>query len=377
MLRAILISLLALLAPAPSWAGAGSLRTETVGLSSGTDTAGITNGRLDVNATLISSASAVPSISDSGTLTAAGQSVVIAPGGFGGVAISVTGVWVGTIVFEQQAGDGSWNNIELYSEDTGSSAEEITVNQFLQHSIGSIFQLRLRASGWTSGTATISYNLAVESSHQEVIQPDPSALGVQVYGFATSSSPMYADGDIRGLSLDLNGNLRVSPNSSGSLSPGTVGAGEAVNNRAFLTTFELILGNGGVEDNAILLRNPSGSGKRAYIREITFGNTTGASKSVILRVYSNPTVTSTGTTLTPRSMFIGGGAPTPVILVTTVPTTSALGTKVTVAAQTNEQAVVDYDWGLILGSNNSLLITGTGTANNVPLVVNIIWSEAI
>lgn len=270
-------------------------------------------------------------------------------------------------------------------------------------------------------------------------------------GEVTSGAPVYVSGTARALSLDLSGNLRVTPSSVGATSPGTVGAGESGNNRAYQTTFEITLGLGGTEKNAILLRNPTGSGKRAYIRNITFGNTTGASKSIILRVYKNPTLATAAVTFTdpgdivtlvahgyvngdlvsfativattgisintnyyvvgaaantfqvsltsggpaialttngtgtiyragvalvPTSMNIGGAATGSVIVPTTVPLTTSTGTKLSVAAQTNEQATLDYDWGLLLNGGNSLLVTGTGTANNVPMVVNIIWSDA-
>jgi len=99
--------------------------------------------------------------------------------------------------------------------------------------------------------------------------------------------------------IDGSGALKVSFSAAGATKPGTTGAGESGNGRAYQTTYEITLPNAGVEQNVILMRNPSGSGKQAYIRNITFSNTLGAAKSSTLRVYSNPVVTSTGSTLTP------------------------------------------------------------------------------
>lgn len=419
------------------------------------DVSGVSAGvtadfRLKVDA-LVSTSPALTDQTGSGTISAVSQTVVITPSGRNGLGVSITGTWVGTLQLEFNNGDGVWYADDWVDHANGTAISSISTNSGLFAVVGGHAQVRLRASAWTSGTATVTWNLSVESGYSEVFQVDPREMKVSDHGEVTTSAPSYTNGSVKPLSLDTAGNLRVSPSSAAALNPGTVGAGESSNNRAYQTTYEITLGNSGVEGNIILLRNPTGSGKKAYIRGITFSNTQGAAKSTIARVYQNPTlstaavtftgagdlvnltahgyingdlvsfatiVTTTGivintnyyvvgatantfqvsltsggsainlvtngtgtiyragASLAPVSMNIGGGAPTSAIVVTVIPLTSSLGTKLSVAAQTNEQATLDYDWGLILNAGQSLLITGTGTANNVPMVVNVIWSDA-
>jgi hypothetical protein len=178
----------------------------------------------------------------------------------------------------------------------------------------------------------------------------------------------------RNVAVDQYGSLRIT--GVGANGPTTTEAGETLALRAYQTTCEYEMNSTSTEYPIILVRNPSGSGKKIFIKDIYFTCLNGSGKNAILRIYSSPTVTANGTTLTPHSMFIGGGAPTATTLVTTVPTVTANGTKISVAASTNEQATLTYNWGLVLAENNSLLLTGQGSGNNTVVTINIIWTGA-
>jgi len=88
------------------------------------------------------------------------------------------------------------------------------------------------------------------------------------------------------------------------------------------------------------------------------------------------TVYMFGVSLAPTSMNIGGAAPISTGQVTLTPTSTANGSKVSALTSTSETNLLDYDWGLIIQAGNSIMITGTPSANNNIIVINIIWTEA-
>lgn len=346
-----------------------------------------------------------------GTLSALDETLVLEASGASGSIINISGTWTGTIVVEGSNDRFATNqNVTLWSPPIGFISAGVSTNGYYRlAAISGFTQVRARMSAFTSGSALVILSTSSGTATVAALSPNASS-------FKTSSSTndgagnaitSQVSGGQRALDIGIDvGGVQVDPRQIRSLTasdtvsiqalsatgltvtgivttsfatttaPNTVSAGETTNNRSYQTTYEVTLPNGGVEANVVLFRNPNGSGKKVYIRNITFSNTQGAGKSVTMRVYANPTVTANGTVLSVVSMNVGGGAVFPVILTNTSPTTSSRGTKLNVLAQTNEQGTMDYDWGLIVNANNSLLITGTGTANNIPMVLNVIWSEA-
>jgi hypothetical protein len=125
-----------------------------------------------------------------------------------------------------------------------------------------------------------------------------------------------------------------------------------------------------------------------YIRNITFANTTGANKSVTLKVYADPTVTVAGTPLTATTMYVGSNAPSTATTVTyndiglqgnnnvtQTMTVTNFGTNLSTMVATNETSNIDYNWGLLVSPNHKILITALAAANNQNTTINIIWTE--
>lgn len=235
---------------------------------------------------------------------------------------------------------------------------------------------------YTNGASAQAYFRLQTIHHYTAVTPKHTTLGtslsqdevaVLVRSLITGEDPFSA-GTYRNLKVNSNGQLLVAI--AGALAPTSAGATESANKRAYQTTYTYSAINSGTEYPVLYIRNPLGSGKTTFIRYITTGNTTGASKSITLRVYANPTVTANGTAVASPSMYVGGGALAPTTLATSVPTVTSNGTVLSQIVCTNEQGSLDYDWGLLIAPNNSLLITVTGSANNQTVDTNIIWTEA-
>lgn len=221
---------------------------------------------------------------------------------------------------------------------------------------------------------TIHHYTAVTPKHTTLSTSlSPDEVAVLTRSLLTGEDP-FAAGTYRNLKINSNGQLLVAV--AGALAPTTTGATEAANNRAYQTTFVYNVMNSGTEYPIIYARNPVGSSKTVYVRAITTGNTTGASKSITLKVYANPTVTVNGSVLPATSMHVGGGAPASTTLVTSAPTVTSNGTVLSQIVCTNEQGNLDYDWGLLVAPGNAILVTLTGSANNQNVDTNIIWTEA-
>jgi hypothetical protein len=111
---------------------------------------------------------------NSGTLTAATQTVALPLGGRGGTGIVITGVWSGTIAFEASIDAGvTWFAIETYRPETTNESvtSTTTVNgNFQPLTLAGVTHVRVRASAWTSGTASIV--LSATGSQAERLAPN-------------------------------------------------------------------------------------------------------------------------------------------------------------------------------------------------------------
>ena len=94
-----------------------------------------------------------------GTITAAAQTVAIAnTHGHGGLGLHVTGTWTGTLAFEA-SGDGGtiWASVNLARLPSGEAVTSATAGGiFHGFTAAGYSNFRVRASAWTSGTATIN-----------------------------------------------------------------------------------------------------------------------------------------------------------------------------------------------------------------------------
>lgn len=92
----------------------------------------------------------------SGTITAVAQTVAIALNGDSGLAIQITGTWVGTLQFEGTLDGTNWVAINAVAASTSLPQVTNTVNGLFRLTPCALAQVHVLATAWTSGTATIS-----------------------------------------------------------------------------------------------------------------------------------------------------------------------------------------------------------------------------
>jgi len=90
-----------------------------------------------------------------GTITNTVGTVEMAGAGLSTIGIGVSGSWAGTLVAETTAGDGVWDPIPLVDNTLGSAALSTTSNGNYLLGVAGSLTVRVRATAWTSGTATI------------------------------------------------------------------------------------------------------------------------------------------------------------------------------------------------------------------------------
>lgn len=146
---------------------------------------------------------------------------------------------------------------------------------------------------------------------------------------------------------------------------------------AFQVTSNLITITGIAEVNFILLKNPSGSGKRVRLQELIFDiGLAGGAQSLksTFRVYRNATVTTNGTALTIYKTKPDGATNT-IMEAYTSPTTSSRGTFVNVFPFTQGvfNRTLDLTRYILDGSN--LLITAEPATTNTEHAFSSAWAE--
>lgn len=92
----------------------------------------------------------------SGTITASSQSVALALNGKSGVAIQVTGTWVGTLQFEGTIDGTNWVTVNGVVAGNSTPGPTITTNGIIRLTPSGLAQVRITSTAWTSGTASIS-----------------------------------------------------------------------------------------------------------------------------------------------------------------------------------------------------------------------------
>ena len=113
------------------------------------------------NATVVAlspnSPATVADVLASGTLAAAAQTVVLSvAGGMSATAAQITGTWVGTIQFEGTLDGTNWVPINGVFAGGTAPAPTITANGVVRITPSGLASIRLNATAWTSGTATIT-----------------------------------------------------------------------------------------------------------------------------------------------------------------------------------------------------------------------------
>lgn len=333
---------------------ANSLTSSTVGATRSLD-ANVTQQVLQLDRTA------------TGTITALNGAVAVSCAGAGSAAVNITGTWSATLIFEGTTDASTWVGITALSSGSGSTAATtISANNLFVVNCGGYAQVRVRASAFTSGTASLAWNAGAGGNVVSAYQPYPAALQVTSWPavVATTLPSAGTSGTIDQLTVDQYGLAAVRSERSTLTLWG----------KMFFTSTNYLSTGATAETNLALFRNPNGSGVNCYIRFLNWS--AGASGNLNWKVYRGPTVTLNGTATT----TVGGrtsGQATAQCILSTAPVTSVRGTGfLNRYSQNNSSSIQDnMDGTIIIEPNTSILITATqsllGQAGNF----DISWSE--
>jgi len=180
----------------------------------------------------------------------------------------------------------------------------------------------------------------------------------------------------RELVVNSDGSLNVNITSAPSAPPAAIGISSLVtDNKVFGVAISLNQVSAGSANPLLLIKNPSGSGKTLYVYLIAFGVAVTNVSSKFF-IFSNPTVTTDGTSQTPSNQKIGSST-TSAIEVYSLPTISANGNRIRSyqVGQNNNSIESIADFSIHLPANNTLLITGDPSSNNREAVITAVWAE--
>lgn len=270
-----------------------------------------------------------------------------------------------TIAISQSGTD---NDVDVVSSalPTGAATEATLLGVLTT----SAFQARIN----TLGQKTMANSTPV------VLSSDQSAVPVTDNGGSLTVDAV--DFDIRDLSHTQDsvkvgdGTDFITIETSGNIFSATESRLFTMSNKMYSVALEVNASSNGIDNMAILIRNPVGSGKILYFYMLS-ANVQINNVFVTYKLFANPTITTNGTSQTPVSMNVGGGAGAAVALINTLPTVSANGSALaakTVAQNSSEVNLVTN--GIIaLNPNNSMLVTANPQSNNRVSAFTLHWAE--
>lgn len=145
---------------------------------SGTITA---NAGTNLNTSLLalqSGANKLLDTSGTGTISALNGTVTASTNGASTIFVNIIGTWVATLVFEGQDGNGNWNLILGTVAGQGNASSSTGINNPYVIPCGGFNQVRVRANLYTSGTATVNYNVGAGVNSLQAFNLIPSSLQV-------------------------------------------------------------------------------------------------------------------------------------------------------------------------------------------------------
>ena len=147
------------------------------------------------------------------------------------------------------------------------------------------------------------------------------------------------------------------------------------NDKSFSVSASINQTSGGADNPLILIRNPVGSGKRMYIRTLSYGIPV-ANVFGTMKLFANPTITANGAALTIANGQLGSAVASS-MLATSLPTIAANGTQLrsTTYGQNSDAIIVDINGRIVVPPGNNLLITGNPASNNRIAALSLTWIE--
>jgi len=108
----------------------------------------------------------------------------------GGVGISITGTWLGTLNFEGSVDQGNWNSEHVFSLSGGASITSTTGNGIWQFSNAGMTAVRVRGQPFISGSAVITLQPSLSApTPYAITAPNPCVSGVlQTKGISFAST---------------------------------------------------------------------------------------------------------------------------------------------------------------------------------------------
>lgn len=114
-------------------------------------------------------------ITGSGAISALNQLVLVQMNGVSTIIVNIFGTWVGTLTFQGSIDGVTW--IAITGQNSGGTfASTTTVNATFILTIGGYSRFRIIATAWTSGQASINYNVSCGENLSVVIQPTAASL---------------------------------------------------------------------------------------------------------------------------------------------------------------------------------------------------------
>lgn len=168
---------------------------------------------------------------------------------------------------------------------------------------------------------------------------------------------------------------RLLVNADGSINVTGVAAYHTSQGSTYILSGSFNAATGGADNPILLIKNPSGSGKTLYLERVAF-NTNVTNVIVGYTVFYAPTITSNGTSQTPRNALIGSSN-TSAMTCFSLPTLSSNGTQLVeiTIGQNTTGFNTDINGVIQLQANQNLVIAAQPASNNRPVQMTITWVE--
>lgn len=135
----------------------------------------------------------------SGSIITQDGTVNVPTEGRSSVAFSLSGTWVATVVIEATCDDALWFSANAISPSSTNIFSAVIANIQFVVACGGFTQVRVRASAYTSGTITATWDVGDGSNPITTVVQAP----------VSTNAPTYSASSIAQLSLDPAGNLRT------------------------------------------------------------------------------------------------------------------------------------------------------------------------
>lgn len=255
-------------------------------LLAGTDGVNSRYALLDSSGRPIVKVKQVEDISANGTITALNGIVSILPVGCSGSNFSITGTWVGTLTFEATIDSTNWFSVTSLNQSTAAFVPSTTVNGNFRLNVASYAGFRIRASAWTSGTATVYIVAGLGATDLSYVSGGSVASDIQgmfVTGSVASPKPVViggkypTDGTLKYIAIDSEGRIITSP-------PGTI-ATQAGFKMGYINTSAL--GNYAVR--ATTYTEPTANGQRSIASANAADTAAGTGMRTVVLTYFDQT----------------------------------------------------------------------------------------